>query len=83
MKRFLDRLLETGAICWFGMAGLMFLGSLMVGTMRGTLVVGGHMGVHDRQGMISLHDASCFWFGVAAVMAGIGVGVMRTTGKKR
>ncbi|MGC4017615.1 MAG: hypothetical protein QM755_24330 [Luteolibacter sp.] len=84
MRKFIRRVIETGAVFWFAMAGLMLLGSGMAWSMHGVIIGGGKMGQRDDGGAsLTIHQAAVFWLGIAVMTSVIGIRIFREIGSKR
>ena len=83
MKRIFRRLIETGAICWFGMALLLFLGSVMAYFTDTVVMSDGYPRAGLNGSKMRSHDAALFWFLAAGFLTWIGIVAWRLPGKKK
>ena len=83
MKQVFRRLIETGAICWFGMALLLCLGGIMA-YFTETVVMSDSVARTGIQGStMKSRDAALFWFLAAGLLTWIGVVAWRLPGRKK
>ena len=83
MKRVFRRLIETGAICWLGMALLLFLGGIMAFSTDAVVMSDGYARAGLRGSTISSRDAALFWFLAAGLLTWIGIVAYRMPGKRK
>jgi len=75
MRRFLKRLVETGAVCWFAFA-VMLVGGAVVAAKAHVMIQTGGPSRYSSPVLMDSRDMADFWWVTAVVSFWIGVGVM-------